>query len=176
MKLGLSRNEVRLVEYDKSWNKEFNRTKESILLNSNFSEKEIQHIGSTSIDGMAAKPIIDILLGVENLDKVSEDSYKKLEEIGFFRLKIQLEEEIVLAKFLDDIYKVKTHYIHLVQKNSPKWEELLFFRNYLRENQWAKQKYQSIKMEGVKEYKTDIKAYTEYKESFVQSILERSSK
>lgn len=69
MNLGLDSIEVRLVDYSSKWKDEFERIKHSILKNTDFDEERIQHIGSTAIVGMSAKPIIDIAIGIDDLKK-----------------------------------------------------------------------------------------------------------
>ena len=134
MNLGLKNNEVRLVEYSPKWRDEFERSKNLILDHTHIPENRIEHIGSTSIIGMSAKPIIDIIIGVDDLEKVDKTLFKELEKAGFFRLKVNRPNEIVLAKFLDESYKVKTHFIHLVEYKKDLWHNLIFFRDYLNNN------------------------------------------
>lgn len=102
MNLGLKINEVRLVDYSSKWKDEFERIKHSILKNSDLDEEIIQHIGSTAIVGMSAKPIIDIVIGIDDLENISKELFKSLEKVGFLRLKVNRPNELVLAKFLDN--------------------------------------------------------------------------
>lgn len=67
MSLGLNANEVCLLDYDSNWNTEFTRVKEQLNSTNLIDKDRIEHIGSTSIPRMRAKPIIDILIGVDNL-------------------------------------------------------------------------------------------------------------
>ena len=144
MNLGLKNNEVRLVEYSPKWRGEFERSKNLILNHTHIPENRIEHIGSTSIIGMSAKPIIDIVIGVDDLKKVDKTLFKELEKAGFFRLKVNRPNEIVLAKFLDESYKVKTHFIHLVEYKKDLWHNLIFFRDYLNSNKEDREKYLDI--------------------------------
>ena len=112
MNLGLESNKVRLVDYSSKWKDEFERIKHSILKNTNLDEERIQHIGSTAIVGMSAKPIIDIAIGIDDWENISKELFKSLEKFGFLRLKVDRPNEIVLAKFLDNTYQNKRHFIH----------------------------------------------------------------
>ncbi len=67
MELGLKKDEVKIVPHHAQWSCEFERVKRSMLHILNVNEKRIEHIGSTAIKGIKAKPIIDILLGMEDL-------------------------------------------------------------------------------------------------------------
>lgn len=173
MNLGLKNNEVRLVEYSPKWRGEFERSKNLILNHTHIPENRIEHIGSTSIIGMSAKPIIDIVIGVDDLKKVDKTLFKELEKAGFFRLKVNRPNEIVLAKFLDESYKVKTHFIHLVEYKKDLWHNLIFFRDYLNSNKEAREKYLDIKKKYVSKSSTGIIDYTNYKENFVKEIYKK---
>lgn len=173
MNLGLKNNEVRLVEYSPKWRGEFERSKNLILDHTHIPENRIEHIGSTSIIGMSAKPIIDIIIGVDDLEKVDKTLFKELEKAGFFRLKVNRPNEIVLAKFLDESYKVKTHFIHLVEYKKDLWHNLIFFRDYLNNNKEDREKYLDIKKKYVSKSSTGIIDYTNYKENFVKEIYKK---
>ena len=173
MNLGLKNNEVRLIEYSPKWKDEFKRSKNLILDHTHIQENRIEHIGSTSIIGMSAKPIIDIVIGVDDLEKVDKTLFKELENVGFFRLKVNRPNEIVLAKFLDESYKVKTHFIHLVEYEKDLWHNLIFFRDYLNNNKEAREKYLDIKKKYVSKSSTRIIDYTNYKENFVKEIYKK---
>ena len=173
MNLGLKNNEVRLVEYSPKWRDEFERSKNLILDHTHIPENRIEHIGSTSIIGMSAKPIIDIVIGVDDLEKVDKTLFKELEKAGFFRLKVNRPNEIVLAKFLDESYKVKTHFIHLVEYKKDLWHNLIFFRDYLNSNKEDREKYLDIKKKYVSKSSTGIIDYTNYKENFVKEIYKK---
>jgi len=173
MKLGLKNNEVVIVPYDKEWKGEFNKTKAQIIQYTNLKPEQIEHIGSTSIEGIRAKPIIDILIGVENLTTLDKPFFKNLQQAGFYKLKVERPNEIVCAKFTDETFEIKTHFIHIVELEKEKWNQMLFFRDYLNANQDMKEQYENLKESF---FNTDLKginSYTDYKEQFVQSIFEQ---
>jgi len=171
--LGLNSDEVRLVDYTPEWNDEFIRVKNKLLENTTLEGNRIQHIGSTAIKGMAAKPIIDILVGVDDLNRLDKALFKGFSRSGFLRLKVERPGEIVLAKFTDDTYKVKTHYIHLVEYQKKLWNNLIFFKNYLNSNESARKHYLEIKLEYLKISSTGVNDYTDFKEEFVNEILKK---
>lgn len=173
MKLGLNSDEVRLMDYTPAWNEEFMRVKEELAEKTALEEKRIQHIGSTAIKGMSAKPIIDILVGVDNLTKVDKSLFKGFSRAGFLRLKVERPGEIVLAKFTDDTYEVKTHFIHLVEYQKELWNNLIFFRDYLNANEAARKQYLEIKLEYLRKSSTGVNDYTDFKEAFVKDIFNK---
>lgn len=173
MKLGLKRDEIKLADFTPEWNDEFIRIKKEILKNLNIESDRVEHIGSTAIKGMAAKPILDILIGVDQIEKVDKSIFTGLKDVGFLRLRIERPKEVVLAKFSDETYQEKTHYIHLVEFQKDIWSNLIFFRDYLNSNESERRKYLQIKMEYLKKSSTGISEYTDYKEEFVKNILNK---
>lgn len=171
MKLGLKKDEVILVPHEAGWKREFAETKEKILKHTNLKFHQIEHIGSTSIEGIHAKPIIDIVIGVENIDSLDKDFFMGLKEADFYRLQVERPDEIVCAKFTDATFETKTHFIHLVEFNKKKWHQMRFFRDYLNENETAKKEYGALKNAFFKTGKKGVTEYTKYKEQFVQSIF-----
>lgn len=176
MNLGLKKNEIRLVPYTHEWNNEFMRVKDEIQKYSNIKENQIQHIGSTAIKDSLSKPIIDIMIGLDNLEKLDSMFIEILKSIGFLRLKVERPSEIIFAKFTDNTYEKKTHYIHLVEYEKEIWRKLTFFRDYLNDNKKARIDYMNIKLEYLKTDSIGINEYTDYKESFVKDILKNMNK
>ncbi|MFJ8262586.1 GrpB family protein [Rummeliibacillus sp. NPDC094406] len=171
MKLGLGKNEVKIVPYEIEWKDEFTRVKKEILLHTNVNENQIEHIGNTAIVEMPSKPIIDILMGVNDLKVLNEELIKGLKESGFLRLRVERPNEIVFAKFTDDTYEVKTHFIHLVEYNGELWNNLIFFRDYLNEHEDVSKEYLNIKLAYINKKSIGINAYTDFKEKFVRNIF-----
>lgn len=171
MKLGLQNDEVLVLPYDDAWKVEFKRIQEELLSYTKLTSNQIEHIGSTSIVGIRAKPIIDILVGVGNLETLEKPFFKDIEKAGFYRLRVVRPNEIVCAKFLDNTFQVKTHFIHIVEYEGEKWRQLVFFRDYLRMNEDAKKQYEQLKESFFQTDFSGINSYTDYKEQFVQSIL-----
>jgi GrpB-like predicted nucleotidyltransferase (UPF0157 family) len=171
MKLGLKRDEIKIVSYMSQWHEEFLRIKKKIVNQINLKENCIEHIGSTAIKNMSAKPIIDIMIGVNDLKSLDKSFFTGLELIGFLRLKVKFSDKIVFAKFTDNSYEEKTHYIHLIEYNSSLWKNFIFFRDYLSNNKNAKEEYINLKLNYFQKKSTGIKEYTLYKEEFIKKIL-----
>ncbi|MDX8045617.1 GrpB family protein [Gracilibacillus sp. S3-1-1] len=173
MKLGLSRGEVKVVDYTPEWSAEFTRVKQTIIENVDIQANRIEHIGSIAIKDMPAKPIIDIIIGVDDIQNVDKKVIEQFAKIGFLRLRVERPNEIVLAKFVDQTYQEKTHYIHLVLFQGERWHNLLFFRNYLNKNEQAKEAYAKLKQDYLSQFSPNITDYTGYKESFVKDIFNK---
>jgi len=173
MELGLKKNEVRLVPFSELWESEFNRVKQEITKHTNINDHCIEHIGSTAILNMIAKPILDIVVAVKDKNNLDESLLIGLKEAGFLRLRVERPSEIVFAKFTDHTYEVKTHYIHLVQQEGELWNNLIFFRDYLNLHQDAREEYKQIKLAFVRTKDNGIEEYTSLKEDFVKSIYSK---
>lgn len=173
MKLGLEHNAVRLVEYTTEWQEEFLLVKEQLLQATALLPHQIEHVGSTAIHDIAAKPILDIVVGIDSIESVDPQFLKQLQSVGFLRLRVERPNEIVLAKFTDETYEVKTHYIHLVDHGGDVWQNLIFFRDYLNANEDARQQYLNIKLDYLKTSSSGIQEYTEFKEAFVKEVFEK---
>lgn len=171
MRLGLKNDEVKLVSYTPEWKDEFNKVKKELMAYTNLEGDRIAHIGSTAIIGMSAKPILDIIVGVEDLNEIDKPFLKGFQQAGFLRLKVERPGEIVLAKFTDDTYQEKTHFIHIVEYKQELWNHLLFFRDYLNSHEEARKQYLEIKLAYLKNSSTDVTAYTDFKEAFVKEIF-----
>ncbi|WP_203333487.1 GrpB family protein [Planococcus beigongshangi] len=173
MKLGLKQDEVKIVEYTPEWHEEFIRVKEELVDHTGLDGKRIEHIGSTAIEGMSAKPILDLMVGVDDLRQVDKELLQAFQKAGFLRLKVERPGEIVLAKFTDDTYQEKTHFIHLVEYRKELWGKLIFFRDYLNAEEVARKEYLAVKLAYLKNSATGINAYTDSKEAFVRDIVSK---
>ncbi|MCA0987135.1 GrpB family protein [Guptibacillus algicola] len=162
---------VHLVEYDVTWKKTFEEEKQSILHAVQEKVVAIEHIGSTSIEGLSAKPIIDIAVGVHHLDEV--DSMKEpLERAGYEYIhKPELEDRRFFRK--GGWGNGKTH-VHVCEYGGSQWKEKLAFRDYLRAHPALAKEYEELKQTLASRYKDDRPTYTSEKEPFIKKVLERA--
>lgn len=164
---------VNLIDHNPNWEKQFEYEKKGILNALGNSVIGIEHIGSTSVKGLKAKPIIDIIVGIHNLDEVSK-FISPLNEIGF--------EYVPKPEFKDRKFFRKgrwaqgTCHLHICEFNSSEWIEKLLFRDYLRLNPRAAEEYTLLKKELASKYRFDRSTYTMEKEPFINSIIEKAKK
>ena len=105
----------KLVDSQEGWGDEIQKTQQEIHKATGIAIDQIEHIGSTAIKDIKAKPMIDFAVGFVDINKVSPSIFKDLQEISFYRLRVVLEDEIVIARFDDnETFDSKTHIIHLV--------------------------------------------------------------
>lgn len=170
--LGLEKGIVKLVDYDLAWETAFTQEKtvfEEILQKAGLTAV-ISHVGSTSIKGMKAKPIVDIAVGFKNTEEQKE-GFRALRDTGLQYISaVKLPGLYLLAK--GD--PVKFHY-HVVVRNTFAWNRLLHFRNYLRKNKNLVQEYEALKLGLADEYAEYRVLYARGKEDYVNAVLTRAA-
>lgn len=157
---------ILLKPYDDKWPVLFEREKNRISKILKERALTIEHIGSTSVPGLTAKPIIDILLVVEDAGK--EELYvNDLCEHGYIlRIKEPDFENHHMFKGPDtDIH------LHVFSKGSKEIEKYLLFRNYLRLHDDARELYENTKKELAKKTWKYVQNYADAKSEVVQKIL-----
>ena len=157
---------ILLKPYDDRWPALFEREKNRISKILRDRALMIEHIGSTSVPGLTAKPIIDILLVVEDAGK--EELYvNDLCEHGYIlRIKEPDFENHHMFKGPDTDIN-----LHVFSKNSKEIEKYLLFRNYLRHHDDARQLYEDTKKELAKKTWKYVQNYADAKTDVVQKIL-----
>ena len=162
---------VHVVPYDNSWPKKFIIEKKLIeeTLDSWITDG-VHHVGSTSIPEMSAKPIIDIMVGVKNLEE-AKACIPLLEKIQYCYYPYKPEEMIWFCK--PSPYK-RTHHLYLMEVSHPEWQARIAFRDYLKNHPDAKEEYLNLKTELAEKYRDDREAYTEAKTDFVKKIVKKA--
>lgn len=154
-----------LVQSNDTWQIKFAHERQRLLKVLD-GDVAIEHIGSTSIPGLMAKPIIDIIVGVASTSKL-KPAQKVVCELGYV-----LEGSRDGHYWLSSPSPDNRHYIiHLVVKNDQEWQNRISFRDYLRLNPSMARKYQDLKRELAIKYAHDLDAYTFGKASFVTNII-----
>lgn len=170
--LGLNKDVVKLVEHTNNWKKLFKVEKD--LLNSLVGEHvvDIQHIGSTAIDGIAAKPLLDILVGIKSMGDAQKFDKHKLKEANIYHLgRVQIEGKEVFAKFSNLENLTKTHVLHVVEYGGDWWQKHIFFRDYLNDHPEVAKQYEVLKKEMAEAFPTNERSYAEGKKDFVDRIV-----
>jgi GrpB-like predicted nucleotidyltransferase (UPF0157 family) len=164
--LGLPKGTVKLEPHAEQWHQLF--AEEAARLRKVIGDYvvAIEHIGSTTICGISAKPIIDIAVAVEKMAD-GERCVKPIEEIGYeFR-----GEQGIGGRFYFVKGEPRTHHLHMVLEDSDFWRSHLLFRDYLRGNPPAAKEYEDLKLELAREYANDRDAYLQGKSDFIEKIL-----
>ncbi|PLX25528.1 GrpB family protein [Candidatus Parcubacteria bacterium] len=166
--IGVGRGKVKLLPYDPKWKKSFENEKNKLK---NFGQ--IEHIGSTAVPGLYAKPIIDIAIGVDSLKNNEVEKYKKpLADIEYKYVREERPDEHLFVKGPEEL---RTHYLHMIEINSKAWKDYILFRNYLIDNPEVREKYTKLKKELSKKFAEDRKSYTAGKIDLVQKIIKQAN-
>jgi GrpB-like predicted nucleotidyltransferase (UPF0157 family) len=162
---------VRIVDYDPHWPILYEEEKRHILKVIGDIIAEIEHIGSTAVPNLGAKPIIDILVAVDKL----EDAERCIEPLQRIRYEYQPEHEVETPErrfFRKGNPPKEQHYhLHMVALTSDFWKRHLLFRDYLRTHLKTAQEYYELKKRLASKYGSDREGYTEAKTSFIEAAL-----
>ena len=162
---------VIVVPYSSKWNDEFQKIKLNLKKALESSIINIEHVGSTSIEGLSAKPIIDIDVIIESYDKF-EEVKTRLESSDYYHegdLGIRDRE----AFGYNDKNEFMTHHLYVCPQDSEELRRHITFRDYLRAHKEDREKYSKIKMEAAKKYPTDIDSYIEAKSPCIAEIYRK---
>ncbi len=166
--MGLTKGTVKLENDYSKFLREYE--KEKIELKKIFKNEDItiEHMGSTAVEGLAAKPIIDIAIGVNNFN--SFDYYLNLfKDYPEYEVRNNMDIDEILIVKGDKSYT--SILIHLMEIKSDRYIESILFRDYLRNNKQALEDYQKLKEELAIKYANDRISYTAAKKDFISNIL-----
>jgi GrpB-like predicted nucleotidyltransferase (UPF0157 family) len=161
---------IRLVAYDFRWPDRFAR--ERALLQDSIGalvSGGIHHVGSTAVPGLDAKPIVDILVGVEDLI-VSRACFEPLAALEYLYAPYRAEE---MHWFCKPDPSRRTHHLHLVPTDSGRFRDELTFRDRLRASPEVAAEYAALKRGLADRHPQDREAYTDAKAGFIHRVLER---
>lgn len=171
--IGLKRGHVILESHDENWKLVALDTINSLRTIFKDIAIDIQHIGSTAIEQIHAKPIIDITVGVKQLEDV-QSLIHSLEQIN-----VIYRGQDVLNQFLfvmeDSTQEIRTHHIHIVIHNGLDWNNYINFRDYLNSHHIRAQEYDQLKLDLAYKYPNDRSSYTSSKTSLINQLLEEAN-
>lgn len=157
---------IKIIKYEPRWMIAYQQEREVISTALKQEFIDIQHIGSTSVPGLSAKPIIDILIAVNKLNTPEKYS-RYLQKICY--------QYIYYAENIDRLFFCKgtprTHHIHIVEYDSWTYWRHILFRDYLVAHPETAQHYAQLKQKMALKLKTDRDAYTNSKTAFIESIV-----
>ena len=168
--MGLKVGTVKLEEYNDKWKELFNEEKQNLEKIFGNLAITVEHIGSTSIEGISAKPIIDIAVTLKEL-KQFEKVRKYFENILYSIKEDSACDEILIRKGNEEN---RTHFIHVMEINGKKYKDTIAFRDYLRSHKDALKDYENLKKKLAKLYANDRKMYTASKNDFIQEIIKKA--
>lgn len=159
-----------IVPYDPHWPQQFEEEKARLRADIGAFVVSIEHIGSTAVPDLAAKPVIDILIGVRSLQEAPR-FIPPLEARGYEYVP-DYEDEMPFRRYLHrKVNGNHTHHLHMVEPDSRFYHVQLAFRDYLRAHPETRDAYAELKRNLANNYRNNREAYTDAKGTFIQSIL-----
>lgn len=160
------RDVIEIVDYDPEWPDLYE--KEQAILMKAFSplHPHIEHIGSTAVPGLCAKPIIDIMVGLPTLE--GADRYDPLvRPLGY----VHVDQEDEASRVFFRKGMPRTHHLHIVAFGSEEWHSHLSFRELLRDDPDLRERYADLKRRGARMHREDREAYVRSKQGFIQDAV-----
>ena len=166
--MGLTNGNVFLENNYDLWQKIFIDEKkylESVFSNDNII---IEHVGSTAIKGLKAKPIVDIAIGVNNLTNINK-YITTLENVYTIKQNIDKGEILLIKENSTETFCL----IHILNKDSDRFKNMIKFRDILNNDNNILKEYEELKKHLSDIYSYDRKMYTESKNEFIKNVLEK---
>lgn len=167
--------DIKIVDYDARWPAMF--AHEANVLRATLDPDlviEIEHFGSTAIAGLAAKPIIDILIAVRSLAAARAGFVDPLRQLGYvYWAENPKTDRLFFVKGMPPYGERRTHHVHVTEPDGELWRRLRF-RDYLRTHPADAARYERLKRELAQRHRTDREAYTDAKSAFVDDILAKA--
>jgi len=179
--LSINSEMIEIVPYQSSWAETFqyeHDSLQSVLNDTKIGSKNsihIEHIGSTAVAGLCAKPIVDLMVGI---DEWQEDFSVEntLQDLGYV---IANPPQQLLPNthflFRRGNQEHRTHHLHVVEHKSEFWSTRLLYRDYLRENDSISTLYGTLKTIGAEQHRYDRIAYNDFKAPFIRACLRAAS-
>ena len=161
-------------DYDPRWPARFAEERARIQAALGDLAVTIEHIGSTSVVGLAAKPIIDLLVGVRGLDEARAAAVQPMRALGYVYVaeyETWLPDEMLFRKGPPGPW---THHAHLMEPTGGRWEEYTLPRDYLRRNPEVARAYGELKKSLALVFEDDIAGFRRAKRPFLEVILKRA--
>ena len=171
--IGLNRHTVRVVDHQPEWDARF--ITEAGMLRARIGDvvADIQHVGSTAVPGLTAKPILDIAVAVPSMD-VIPIVVTRLTAGGYIDRGYVNQGDYLLVKESDP--DIRTVHLHIVEFTGGEWSNYLAFRDILRQNECIRRRYMRVKARLAGHYPNDRKAYTAGKHAFITGVLDQQAK
>ncbi len=158
---------VSIVDYDARWPEVYEQEKRLIVAAIGPWLAGIEHIGSTSVPGLAAKPIIDIFVGVRSLDD-AQHCIAPLATAGYV---FKPDDTIPGRRYFNKGPQDNHRHLHMVELGGEIWQDQLLFRNYLRARPDMAAAYAALKRTLAETFHADREGYTDAKTHFIQLVL-----
>jgi GrpB-like predicted nucleotidyltransferase (UPF0157 family)/RimJ/RimL family protein N-acetyltransferase len=164
---------IELVPYDPQWPKmaELEIKKLREILPTDYII-DIQHVGSTAIPGILAKPIIDIQITVDSLAAIKQRAIDALKTCDYvYWAEDPDPEKMFFVKGMPPFGEKRTHHLHIIEPKSKRGQTRIIFRDYLIAHPEVAHEYEQLKIKLAREYTYDREQYTDAKTQFIEGVL-----
>jgi GrpB-like predicted nucleotidyltransferase (UPF0157 family) len=165
---------IAVVDYDPGWPARFAAERAAIAHALGDLVVAIEHIGSTAVPGLPAKPIIDLLVGVRGLAEARARAVAPLGALGYAYIpayEAWLPNELFFRKGMPGPW---THHAHLMEPANPRWADFLAFRDHLRAHPEQAAAYAAEKRRLAARFGDDIAGYRTGKDGFINAAMARA--
>jgi GrpB-like predicted nucleotidyltransferase (UPF0157 family) len=160
---------IEIVAYDPSWPRLFEGERQALIETIGpWLAGTVEHVGSTAIPGLAAKPVIDIMAGVATLD-ASRPALAAAASLGYCYYPYRPDAEHWFCKPSPSF---RTHHLHLMPFEAAEWIAMIAFRDYLRVHPDIAAEYGELKARLARKYRDDREAYTQAKGPFISRVTQ----
>lgn len=161
------RDPVEIVDYDPGWPERFEKLAEELRDALGEVAVRVEHIGSTAVPGLAAKPVIDVQISVESFDPMN--AYR--DPLKFLGFHFRPDDESRHRFFFDAGSRSRTVHVHVCEAGGD-WERRhLLFREYLRGHPDVAEEYARRKRDLAGRHRGNRESYTEAKDAFVENVM-----
>ncbi|TQR98751.1 GrpB family protein [Paenibacillus ottowii] len=164
--------QVVISEYNPQWVAEYTQERAKIIEALGGVCLGVEHIGSTSVPGLGAKAIIDIMVGVEDLTFIQSEQRERL--LGIQYEYVHKPDFLERAFFRRGEWGAGTHHLHIYNYQGEHWDNHLLFRDYLKTHPESLRAYETLKRDLAHQFQYDRAAYTEAKGPFIRQIVEKA--
>ena len=171
---------IKIADYDPQWPVTFAALKQVIETTVGDSLLSVEHVGSTLVPGLAAKPIVDLDVVIES-NAVLPDIIQPLARLGYnHRGDLGIPGREAFGREDHDVPRDGTgrtwphHYLYVCAQDCVELKRHLVFRDYLRQNPHEASSYESLKRRLAQQYPSDIDSYIEGKTAFIEGVLQRA--
>lgn len=169
--IGLASGTVHLTRFDSQWHRQFDSEARRLRKHLSPTRHTLEHIGSTAVPGLSAKPIIDMAIQIPSLKRLTF-WVRRLTQAGY----VYKGEYGLPGRHFFTLGTPVTHHLHLVAKDCPHWDRWILFRNYLRACPDEARRYDVMKKALAKKYARNRNAYTKAKTPLVTKLLAKAAK
>ena len=159
---------VEVVDYDQNWPRAYAEERDRIAAAIGEAIVAIEHVGGTAVPGLPAKPVIDLMVGVEDIERAGP-AVAGLINLGYEYVP-ELESQLPDRRYFRR-GTPETHHVHMVPVSSDYWAEHLLFRDYLRSHPLAAEEYGKLKRGLAGRFPFDRDAYRAGKVPFIEMVV-----